>query len=179
MLNYIKASFTQKFFFPLWGLLVVFILLDITTRLINYETKDNSQWKLKSISKETILTLQAEQVASIIKMLNNYQTTPEIHTHTHQTMSEAEQLAQQGSLNQLYAGNIRYRLVGIFDKNEPFAVIQQLDVLTNEQNLVKVNVLERLKNYKVTKIFPDNVTLKSDNNGKITLFLYKNLGKSN
>jgi hypothetical protein len=179
MLSHIKNSFTQKFFFPVWGILAVFILLDITTRLINYETKDNSQWKLQSISKDTILTLQAEQAESIIKMINNYQTTPEIQTHTNQTMSEAEQLAQQGSLNQLYAGNIRYRLVGIFDKNEPFAVIQQLDVSTNEQSLVKVKVLERLKNYKITKIFPDKVTLESDNNGQVTLFLYKNLGKSN
>jgi len=179
MLSHIKNSFTQKFFFPLWGILVVFILLDITTRLINYETKDNTHWQLKSISKETILTLQAEQAERLIKMINNYQTTPEIHTHTHQTMSEADQLAQQGSLNQLYAGNIRYRLVGIFDKNEHFAVIQQLDVSTNEQSLVKVNVLERLKNYKITKIFPNKVTLESDNNGQVTLFLYKNIGKSN
>jgi hypothetical protein len=179
MLSHIKNSFTEKFFFPLWGILVISITLDITTRLINYETQDNSQWKLQSINKAPILTLQAEQAESIIKLLNNYQTAPEIQTNTNQTMSEAEQLAQQGSLNQLYAGNIRYRLVGIFDKNEPFAVIQQLDVLKNEQSLVKVKVLERLKNYKITKIFPDKVTLESDNDSQVTLFLYKTLGKSN
>lgn len=180
MLKAIIISSFQKVFFPVWVLLVFFILLDITTRLTNYEIKSSNNWKITSFDENAGLKLNQAQADIIIKNINNYQKTSKNETETsvNKTMSAAEQLAQQGRLSQLYSGDMRYRLVGIFNKSERFAVIQQLDTSMDKQKLLKVNVLENLQNYKITKILANKVILNSNDNRQISLYLYKKQDKS-
>jgi len=179
MLNNLINSVTQKVFLPLWAVLILFVFFDISTRLTQFETKKSSNWKIESVSTDNALILSQEQANSIIADINNFQVTPEteVETNVNKATSEAEQLAQQGSLGELFAGNIRYRLVGIFDKGERFAVIQQHDISNNEQKLIKLSVLEHLKNYQITKVLANKITLISNDNRQISLYLYKQLDK--
>jgi len=174
MLNSILNSFTQKVFLPLWAVLIFFIFVDISTRLTQFETKKNSNWKMETVSENAALLLSKEQANKIIADINDFQVDPEDELGA-DIMSEAEQLAQQGSLSELFSGSIRYRLVGIFDKGERFAVIQQHDTANNEQELIKLSVLESLKNYKITKILANKVTLTSNDNRQISLYLYNQI----
>ncbi|MBL0710077.1 MAG: hypothetical protein JJV99_03520 [Colwellia sp.] len=173
MLSRIINSVTQKEFIPLWFILVVLVFIDISTRLTEFKTKKNTHWALAEATENAGLILNKEQADSIISAIDNYQITPEKEAgNINNTMSAAEQQAQQGSLSELFSGTIRYRLVGIFDKNERFSVIQQYDISTNEQKLIKLSVLEHLKNYQITKILANKVTLTSTDNRQISLYLY-------
>jgi len=167
-------SLTQKIFLPLWGILTAFILVDITTRLTNYETSDNSRWKIESASENNGLMLNQEQELLIINAINNYEITTVVdNASTNDRMSSAEQLAQHGDLSQLYAGKIRYRLVGIFDKKERFAVIEQMDTSVNEKKLIRISTLANIQNYKITKIAANKVLLISTDHREISLYLYQ------
>ena len=179
MFSRIINSVTQKEIFPLWLMLAVLVFIDISTRLTEFETKKNTNWKLAEATENAGLILNKEQADSIISEINSYQVTPEHEkgANINNTMSETEQLAQQGSLSELFSGTIRYRLVGIFDKNERFTVIQQYDISTNEQKLIKLSVLEHLKNYQITKILANKVTLTSTDNRQISLYLYTQANK--
>jgi len=179
MFSRIINSVTQKEIFPLWLMLAVLVFIDISTRLTEFETKKNTHWALAEATEKTGLILNKEQADSITSAIDSYQVTPEHEkgANINNTMSEAEQLAQQGSLSELFSGTIRYRLVGIFDKNERFSVIQQYDISTNEQKLIKLSVLEHLKNYQITKILANKVTLTSTDNRQISLYLYTQANK--
>jgi len=166
-------SVTQKEFFPLWAVLILFVLFDINTRLTQYETKKNSNWQIETLNKSAGLLLSKEQADSITTDIDNFQVTPEPETNTNKAMSEAEQLAQRGEVGELFSGNIRYRLAGIFDKDERFAVIQQYNVSTNDKELIKGSVFEHLKNYEITEVLANKITLTSNDNRQISLYLYK------
>lgn len=178
MLSDIIKKYTQKVYLPCWGGLIVIIFLDISTRLTYMETKQNLPWKVASEAKNEMLTLSQAQAEEIATAISHFEISSEVESKVNNTMSEAEQLAQQGDLQQLFAGDKRYRLVGIFDKSERFAVIQQLDTTLNKQELIKVTAAERLQGYEITKIFANKATLTSDDKREITLFLYKQLEKA-
>jgi len=176
MFNRLKASFVQKQFMPLWLIITLLILLDISTRLTSYETEQNDTWKIASASKNVGFYLDQAQGKLIKSSIDAYQAAElETKSKANIGMSEADQLAQQGDLSQLYAGNIRYRLVGIFDKSGRFAVIQQLNIAENENKLIKVAMTESLQGYQVTEILSNKVILRSNDNRQVSLFLYKKL----
>ncbi|PCH94198.1 MAG: hypothetical protein COB83_12250 [Gammaproteobacteria bacterium] len=179
MFKGIISHSVQKVFLPLWAVLIIFVLVDVSVRLTNYEIKNKDNWKITSVDESADLKLSQEQAKTIIKNINNFEVTTEPSTESDEdrAMSAAEQLTQQGDLSQLYAGNIQYRLVGIFDKNGRFAVIQQFDTTVNEKKLIRVSALDSLQNYKITKILADKVILNSDDDRQISLHLYKKLDK--
>lgn len=175
MLKNIILNMTQKKLIVVWFILALFIIIDFTSRLTDYDSVSKANISLEKIEQNSILMLEQKEAESIIAALNRYQVQNESKLKSHEIMSEAEQNAQRGNLNQLYAGNIQFRLIGVFDKSELFAVIQQKDVSLNEYELIKIGPSEKLKNYQVVKIYPDKITLLSDDNRQITLFLYSKL----
>ena len=176
-MNVIK-TYTQKILIPCWLVLLIVIFFDISTRLTNIEIKQSLPWQVADQAKSGAFSLNQEQAKAIAEAINNYEVSSEIETAVDNTMSEAEQRAQQGDLNQLFSGNKRYRLIGIFDNNERFAVIKQLDVTVNTEKLIKVTIADSLQDYKVTKILANKVILNSGDKREITLFLYQQLEKA-
>ena len=116
MMNLLKRQLSQKVFFPLWVVLIIFSLVDITTRLTDYEIKNNDNWQMAELDEESTFALNEEQAKRIITAIDAFQVPTETASSASEGMSAAEQLAQQGDLGQLFAGDIRYRLVGVFDK---------------------------------------------------------------
>ncbi|MFT5814426.1 MAG: hypothetical protein ACI9VT_002187 [Psychroserpens sp.] len=172
MLKQIMHNITQKKLILLWIILASFVMIDITTRLTDNDSIKTAKVKIEKVENNSALMLEPEDAEVIIANINQYQIQTESDISNNEIMAEAEQNAQNGDLSQLYAGNFRFRLVGVFDKSELFAVIQQMDVTVNEQKLTRISTFERLQNYKVVKINSDKISLLSDDNRQITLFLY-------
>lgn len=172
-------TYTQRIFLPCWLILFVIIFLDITTRLTNTNVKPSSPWQAASAADNAVFTLEQAQAEQITNAINNYEVSSAPQTSENSVMSEAEQLAQQGDLSELFSGNTRYRLAGIFEKQQRFAVIEQFDVSANESKLIKVSVTDSLQGYEVANIFANKVTLNSSDNRQINLFLYKKSDRSN
>jgi len=176
-----RLNFTVLY--PVLVGLFMLIVFDISTRLINTETAKPLIWKSDNDNTQINekLRFNQEQADAINHALNNYEqeTLATTNTNTNgQAISEAEKLAQQGNLNQLYAGDFRYRLVGVFKEKISFAIIQQYNVKTKVQQLIKLKQTEHINNYQISTILANSVLLKSSNKRQIKLFLYKTKTKT-
>lgn len=170
------SAFTQKALLPIWALLIFLALLDINTRLISAPIEAGNHWQTATLQQSRVQRLKQVQAKQIISNINDYESEPEIvaTAQTEQTLSEAEQAAQLGDLNQLYAGNIRFRLMGIFANNGHFAVLLRKNFSENTQETVKVQVGESLKSYKLSTILANKLLLEAADGRQISLNLFNN-----
>ena len=173
--NYLDC-FTNKQFLPIWLLCIILVIIDASSRLNFAAGEQDNNWQIAQSEMSTKAFLLQQDLDKILAGLADYdiETKADSKTaNTSQGMSAEEQAKQQGQLEQLYIGNLRYRLVGIFADSKIFAILKQKNINTNEESLVKVAVNDKLQRYKVTKILVNQVLLTSDSNQNITLDLYK------
>jgi hypothetical protein len=182
-LNTAKMAFltnvTRKELLPVWLFIFVLIISDLLVRFSTVDVELNAQWQKAQDNSEASPVLSKNHYDEIIKQLTLFSgpEKPPKANNIEQGMSDAEQLAQQGDLNELYAKNFRYRLMGIIEQNYRFAVILQENLLTKKQEVIKVKELESLMIYNIKKIFDDKVTIVG-NDKEINLFLYKTNNQS-
>ena len=172
--------FTQKALLPIWGLLIASSLLDVSARLSTQEVSTGGLRQTDLLQQTHVQKLSQPQAKQISSTITHFEAEPALieAVETQQNMSEAEQLAQQGKLNQLYAGDLRFRLIGIFAKNGYFAVLSRKDIATDSQALIKVQVDEQLGNYKIGRILANQLQLEADDGRKISLHLFKKNNES-
>lgn len=169
------AYITDKHFFPVWIFLIIMVMFDLNTRFNTQSNSAQSNWQIS----EQLITpkghLQQQDADIILAGFKKFEQNQanKINQPTKlAAMSLAEQANQQGLLSQLYIGNLRYRLVGVFTDDEAFAVLQQTDITNAEQTLVKVKAGDMLNQYQVKQINSNQVTIHS-NSQIISLDLYK------
>ncbi|WP_448246068.1 hypothetical protein [Thalassotalea agariperforans] len=175
--NNIVANYTNtlnsKVLYPLLVCIVILILFDITTRLSIGEANEQTSWESDNIKPPDYLKVSPQQAKKIITIINNYEQAEIINANKVKGMSEAEKLAQQGDLDKIYVGDMRYLLVGIFKEAQAFAVVQQQNVKTRENKLIQITISDKLDIYQVNEILANKVILQSDDGRRIDLFLYK------
>jgi hypothetical protein len=172
------SNVTRKELLPVWLCIFVLIIADLLVRFSTVDVELNTQWQKAQDNSEASPVLSENHYDEIIKRLTLF-SGPEKppKDNIEQGMSDAEQLAQQGDLNELYAKNFRYRLMGIIEQNYRFAVILQENLLTKKQDVIKVKEQESLMIYSIKKILDDKVTI-AGNDKEINLFLYKTNNQS-
>lgn len=169
----LKTGVFQKSLIPLWFLLAVLAAFDIGNRINNNKAEVNSTWQLEPLNEKLTINLDNDQANEIITAINQYELTQLDEEQPANIMSDADQNNQKGNLDEFYSGELRYRLIGVFDKNERFAVLKEFNVSTNQNTLKKITKFERIKNYQVTDILANTLILQSEDDRIITLFLYK------
>jgi hypothetical protein len=168
-------SITEKQFLPIWGVLIIVMVTDVTTRLNTENISSEDKWQITDNAATTMTNLQQQETDDILTALTAYEVAEVDNKDSSSTiegMSAAEQAEQQGLLGQLYIGDLRYRLVGVFTDKMSFAILQQKNIVSGEQVLIKVKANDMLKHYKVEKILTNQVIITS-NTHNISLDLYK------
>ncbi|MFT5812278.1 MAG: hypothetical protein ACI9VT_000012 [Psychroserpens sp.] len=163
---------TAKALLPLWAILVLLALLDITTRLQVAPSASQKAWQLSDSQITKGVQITAGRAMAINLAIDKYEQASALAPTQYQ-MSNAEQLAQEGDLEQLYSGDMRYRLVGIFKQQSAFAVIEQEHLRTNEKENNKVTLQSTLNDYQVNEILSNKIVLMSKEKRQVTLYLYK------
>lgn len=174
----ILTSFMQKALLPIWALLLLFALLDSSMRLNTADINNLEHWQAKVPAVAAMQMLSQEQAEQITSGINKYEVEAQsaaIPAEKNTGMSDAEKAAQQGKLNQLYAGDLRFRLMGVFAQNGHFAVLLRKDLSGDTQQLLKVQAGELLENYKISKILANKVLLEADDGRQISLTLFKKI----
>jgi hypothetical protein len=170
--NKLFILLAEKNLFPLLAILMILAIIDLTTRLSVDQPISSKNWQKENSKPIQEKRLTQVQAKIVINAITDY--SQELNKNvTDNRMSKAQQLAQQGNLNQLYSGDMSYRLMGVFQQNKAFAVILQKNIPTNEEKMRQVGLLTDLNDYQVTKIARNSVTLISSNNRQVTLYLYK------
>jgi len=169
-----SSVLNTKALLPLWLGIIVVILFDMIIRLTNLPTYETATWQSNNIAVGKKRYLSGNQAKAIISGINNFEKNALAVNNKDQNTLQTNELNQQGDLNQLYAGNFRYRVIGIFKEKAFFAVIQQHNLKTKERKLIQVGISESINNYQVIKIMANKVLLTSTDNRQVNLFLYKN-----
>jgi len=165
------AKLSKKELLPLLLILFIAILFDITSRFNGGEANNGSIWKSENGIVSNTISLNQSNADALLNLLNRYETSEEL-TNKKNGMSEADQLAQQGDLNELFSKDMRYRLMGIFNHNDRFAVISKQNTENNKQELIRVRVKDNLEDYQVADILADRIII-SHGIKEANLFLYK------
>jgi len=169
-------SVTDKQFLPIWLLLIVVMIIDVTTRLNTAQVNSAKNWEISENIITTRAHLSPQDTNDILAAFAGYDVDVKDETSSAMKMdgmSAEAQAEQQGRLAQLYVGNLRYRLMGVFADKVSFAILQQKDIVSGEQILVKVKTSDTLRHYQVEKILANQVIITSTTNKKISLDLYK------
>lgn len=166
---------TDKQYVPVWLFLLILIMIDLNARFNIQPASAQNNWQLNEQLITPRVHLQQQDSDLILAALNPFEQDQvnDISVSTSlAAMSLAQQAQQQGLLSQLYVGNLRYRLVGVFTDHAGFAVLQQTNITNAEKTLVKVKAGDMLNQYQVNNILSNQVTITSDTRN-ISLDLYK------
>lgn len=173
-MNKILLSLKQRALWPIWLLLIIVIILDLKYRFANHLSNDNNDWQIETNQVVLAQVLSPEEAKIIAEILSEYDIAKEqVSAPKSTTLSEAEQAAQQGRINQLYSGDLRFRLVGIFTQQQNFAVLSGKDLASSTDKVLKVKVDEKLGEYLITAILANEIQLLAEDKRQITLKLFK------
>jgi hypothetical protein len=166
-------SLTSKVHLPLWTGLVILIAIDLITRINVTPVKQNKLWQDEKAAKVIAEYISEAEATKIGFAINNYAVQSNLdEVPGDNYLSVKEQNAQQGDMHELFSGEMRYRLMGIFKKRTAFAVIEQENLLTNEQQIIKLTLSSSLNNYQVNDILANKVIFSSQEDHQVSLYLY-------
>ncbi len=164
---------TSKAHLPLLLALTIFMVVDVITRINMTIMPQSKPWRDENTTKVMIEKITATQTAMISDAINHYKIEKNSDIARVATLlSTAEQNAQQGDLEQLFSGDMRYRLMGVFKEKHAFAAIQQKNLLSEEEKTIKVTLSSSLNNYQVDDISANKVTFSSQQGLQVALYLY-------
>jgi hypothetical protein len=170
-------SFSQfKELAPVIAGLCILMLLDMTLRLSLEDREGQRPWKPAASTPAALKRLTSKDAVAIMTALGQYDT-PQVESAQSatdaNTVSAEQQAKQEGNLDQLYVGQLRFRLVGVFSRGERFAVLQQRDVTQNSKpELKKVEIGDTLNDYMVVGIDIDRVQLDTEDGRQVVLMLF-------
>lgn len=171
------ANIFNRSLLPVWLLLVVVALIDLTGRVwIEDESKEDT-WRVKPLNVTTDWRPSTTEIEPLKALLSAYEQAVEEEQSVEAGMALELQKSQQGDLAQLFDGEARYRLAGIFNHNDLFGVLSHYDFSSKETNVMKVKLGDVIGAYKVAAISNDAVKFTSVDSREITLFLYKKFEK--
>lgn len=165
---------------PLYPFLLVFALVDITWRLLpsTESSEDSSMPAVMPLARPMPSTLLVQSIADFkasIAMANAVEQNVDDVSPV-EGMSAEEQAQQRGLLQQLWIGDLRYRLVGIFSvqhDSQHFAVLSAQEGNSSQQASRQLTVGNELSGYLVTEISTTSIVLQSQDGRSITLRLFE------
>ncbi|MDO6426502.1 hypothetical protein Q4489_05725 [Thalassotalea sp. 1_MG-2023] len=163
--------FTKQELLFVWLVLIIFILFDLFTRINTSSDDINNVWSQQSLSTTPLLLLDNVHLNELANKLDKFEQSEKPGVEKQQGLTEAERIAQQGDLNELYAKNMRLTLVGVFNQGGRFAVIAQENLTTSKRELLRVSLSDTIDGYTVQNILPNKLVLTGYNN-EINLHLY-------
>lgn len=178
--NMVTKSITKKELLPIWIILCVIILVDMFSRFTPADIAADNEWNSKVNNSQSNIGLSQQHAEHITAIISAFEASTGLaggNSSEIGIMSQAAQLAQEGDLNEFFSGNLRYRLVGIFNQNRRFAIVSQENLLNNEQVLLNVEVLDEVNKYQIKHILSDKVIF-TRNDKQISLFLYRTVTNS-
>jgi hypothetical protein len=166
-------SLTSKVHLPLWTGLLILIAVDLITRINVTPVQQNKPWEDEKATRVIADYISEAEATKISFAINNYEVQSSLDEVPGDNYpSVTEQNAQQGDMHELFSGEMRYRLMGIFKKSTAFAVIEQENLLTNEQKIIKITLSSSLNNYQVNDISANKVIFSSQEGRQVSLYLY-------
>ncbi|SEK46937.1 hypothetical protein SAMN05216262_101433 [Colwellia chukchiensis] len=166
-------TITAKPLLPVWAILVLLSVLDITTRLNVGDNSPQKPWQQSDHHITQGLQIDTKHAATIRQLINAYQQQDQTPSVNDNRMSDAQQLAQKGELAELFSGDLRYRLLGIFKQQQAFAVIEQHHMISDEKETLKITLQSSLNGYQVRDIASNKIELISNDQRQVTLYLYQ------
>ncbi|ASI97587.1 hypothetical protein [Vibrio rotiferianus] len=157
------------------------IALDATTRFTQ-DDSDTNQGSALGIQSAYILSkLSDEQAQAVAQLLiarsgevekPNQENMDGLSEQDKKMQDPEQQKAQQGELSELYIGNNRYELVGIFRHAQPFAVFRQSTInakataITEQNTSYKWTKSQAIEQFMLSEIHQNSITIQ---NGEHTI----------
>lgn len=172
-----QFSLTQaKNLRPVMMVLGLVILGDIWLRLSLDDLDNQRSWQPEARSAESLKRLTSQRAAAIITALEQYdaaQVESSSQTAGADSSVPENQAGQEGDVDQLYIGSLRFRLLGVFSRGERFAVLQQRDAAQNDKSeLRKVEIGDIIDDYMVVGIDIDRVQMDTEDGRQVVLMLF-------
>lgn len=171
------TSIFNRSLLPVWLCLVFIALIDLTGRVWLEEESNEDNWQVKHLNAAADWRPSKTEIETLKALLSAYEQAVEEEQSIEAGMALELQKSQQGDLAQLFDGEARYRLVGIFNHSDLFGVLSHYDFSSKKANVMKVKLGDIIGAYKVAAISNDAVKFTSDDSREITLFLYKKFEK--
>lgn len=169
-INELTSAFSDKRLLPVWLVVALIILWDLSSRFSNQAQLNENDWQLEMLDaseRRQLSDQDADALLALFARFNNESS----NSAGEKGLTQEQLLAQKGELKELYSSALKYRLVGIIGTDERVAVLTETQLASGTSKLREVKASQSLEEYKVEAVQADGIKIMGNGNS-IFLKLY-------
>lgn len=153
------------------AVVVLLLISDFTSRFIPNEQQTTNNFNNNANNAQPLPLLSSAAQQQLTQLYSKY-IEPTTAPEPEQGLSAAAQAAQQGELLSLFAGDLELKLKAVIYGAEPYVLIEQKNINTQQTTLVKYVSEQSVQGYTLTIVSNTQVAL-SKAQQHITLVMYQ------
>jgi Na+-transporting methylmalonyl-CoA/oxaloacetate decarboxylase gamma subunit len=150
---------------------VLLLLSDLTNRFMPSEQQSQNNFNASATSAQPLPLLSKTALSQLTQLYSQF-AEPETPAETEQGLTAAQQAEQQGELLSLFAGDLELKLKAVIYAAEPYVLIEQKNIKTQQTTLVKYLNEQSVQGYTLNIVSNTQVSL-SKAQQHITLVMYQ------
>ncbi|MGO2181152.1 MAG: hypothetical protein ACTH36_02315 [Pseudoalteromonas nigrifaciens] len=161
----------NKLTFATIAVVVVLLISDFTSRFISNKQQAINDFNSAANNAQPLPLLSSAAQQQLTQLYSKY-IEPTKAPEPEQGLSAAAQAAQQGKLLSLFAGDLELKLKAVIYAAQPYVLIEQKNIKTQQTTLVKYLNEQSIEGYTLTILSNTQVAL-SKAQQHITLVMYQ------
>lgn len=150
---------------------LVLLISDFTSRFIANAPQASNDFNSSANNAQPLPLLSKTALSQLTQLYSQF-AEPETPAETEQGLTAAQQAEQQGELLSLFAGDLELKLKAVIYAAEPYVLIEQKNIKTQQTTLVKYLNEQSVQGYTLNIVSNTQVAL-SKAPQHITLVMYQ------